>query len=921
MVLVSVVLAFLATATLLADGTLLGTIAGRVVDEDGNALPGATVEIISADQGFQRFLTSDATGSFTFALLQPGPYVVRVSLPSFQSFEARDNVVTPDKTTLITVTLKIAAATATITVTGETPLVDKTNTSATTHVTSTLTQKLAVSRDSWDLIALAPGVSSSGFNPNVHGALASNNLYLLDGVDTTDAATGTFNELINYEAIQEVAVSTAGISAEYGRAQGAYVNVITKSGTNQLHGSFKLLMTNDDWNAQTKGENPIPNLDGSHDSFARSKFDKTIVHDAYTLGGPIWRDHIWFFGAYETVDSTSPQRQTFKSNIYPDSTGQNYQETVDVRIWDGKLSGQITPSQLLVAQFNSDPIKGFAVDYWGGSANLEALTRQDQNQCSGLGCLKQLHWSGVFGSHVGAEAGYANQASNISVGPFVGHGSPYFSIADGLYYNGATFVGFVETPRKQANAAISIYHELFGRTAQLKVGLDYQSLESAASFSYPNNETFIVNQFDPSLGQNQNFAVGDEWDRFTAPRPSISRGKIWGYYALEKFEARRVTFNLGARIDHQTARSDVGFTVLNSTKVSPRLSAAWDLSGDGKMLISAGFGRYYQFLIQAIADFVFAGVPQQKNRDINLWDGSQWVLDRSVRVNGSTQPVNDDLSPSYADELNLAVQRRIGSSIAVGIRGIYRKWNDLIDDVKMFDETGNEILTPRNFPSDVARRSYKGIELTFEKRFTGNWQALANYTLSRTSGNQFADYTSQLFDFPGEECEVTGVGSLPCGQATDLNQFGIAPYDRTHVLNVLAAYTVSLPSVNLTAGPVFRWQSGLPYERQRHLGVPDGSPGNFYFIDRRGSSRLPSWYQIDFALEGTFKPFGVGPHWLVGGPIELGVKAEVFNVTNQQTIVNTRFISTLPNEFFGKPTSRDALQAPRSFRFTGLVRF
>jgi len=904
LILVSVLVA----STLLADGTLLGTIAGRVVDEDGNALPGATVEIISADKGFQRTLTSDAAGAFTSPLLQPGPYTVRVSLPSFQTFEAGDNVVTPDKTTFLTATLKIAAATEAVTVTGESPLVDKSNTSATTHVTSTLTQKIAVSRGYWDLIPLAPGVSSRGANSNVHGALDSNNLYLFDGVDTTDAASGTFNELINYEAIQEVAVSTAGISAEYGRAQGAYVNVITKSGTNQLHGSFKLLLTNDDWNAENKGE------------FARSKFDKTIVHDAYTLGGPIWRDHIWFFGAYETVDSTSPQRQTFKSNIYPDSTGQNYQETVDVRIWDGKLSGQITPSQLLVAQFNSDPIKGFAVDYWGGAASVEALTRQDQNLCRGLGCLKQLHWSGVFGSHVGAEAGYANQASNISVSPLVGHGSPFLSLTDGLYYNGATFVGFVETPRKQANAAISIYHELFGRTAQLKVGIDYQSLESAASFSYPNNETFIVNQFDPSLGQNQNFAVGDEWDRFTAPRPSISRGKIWGYYALEKFEARRATFNLGARIDHQTARSDVGFTVLNSTKVSPRLSAAWDLTGDGKILMSAGFGRYYQFLIQGIADSVFAGVPQQTNRDINLWDGSQWVLDRSVRVNGSTQPVNDDLSPSYADELNLAVQRRIGSSIAVGIRGIYRKWNDLIDDVKTFNETGNEILTPRNFPSDVARRAYKGIELTFEKCFVDNWQGLANYTLSRTSGNQFSDYSSQLFDFPGEDCEVAAVGSLPCGQATDLNQFGIAPYDRTHVLNVLAAYTVSLPFVNLSAGPVFRWQSGLTYQRQRRFGLPDGSRA-FYFIDPRGSSRLPSWYQIDFALEATFKPFGEGSLSLVGGPIELGVKAEVFNLTNQQTVVDTASISTLPDEFFGKPTSRDALQAPRSVRFTGLVRF
>jgi hypothetical protein len=907
---------FLSASTLLADGTLLGTIAGRVVDQEGNALPGANVEVVSTDKGFQRSLASDTAGAFNFPLLQPGAYTLRVSRDGFQTFEARGSLVAPDKTTTVIAELRVAAATEALTVTGEPPLVDKTNMSATTSVTSTLSQKLAVGRDFQSLISFAPGISNeSGGNPNSHGALASNNQYLFDGVDTTDPTTGAFWLNINYEAIEQVDVSTTGISAEYGRAQGAYVNVITKSGTNQLRGSFKILLTNDEWNAQNKGSSPI---DGT--PFARTKYDRIVTDYAGTLGGPIWRDRFWFFGAYESVRKTSPQFQTTTSALFPEQTGQNYQQTTDVRLWDGKLSGQITPSQLLVAQFNSDPITGFVVDYWGGAADLGALTSQDQNTCGGIGCLKQLRWSGVFGARLSAEAGYAQAAGNITVAPFQGDGTPFFSNADQLYYNGATFDGFVSGPRTQANVSGSLFHELFGNSAQFKAGVDYQNLRSEASFTYPTDQLYVVAEYDPVLGPgSQVFQVGDEWDVFIDPQPSTSRGKIWGFYGLEKVEIGRLNLNLGVRIDYQTSESDLARTVVKATTASPRLSAAWDVTGDGKLLVSAGFGTYHQFIVQNLADTVFAGAPQQTDKDVYLWDGSHFVFDHPVRFGGNAQPANRSLKPSRSDQFNVAIQRQIGSTMAVGLRGIYCKWYGLIDDVKNL--VGDQvILTPRNFPDSLAHRSYKAIELTFEKRFAGNWQALANYTLGRTYGNEFADFASQLFDFPGSDCTVAGVGTVDCSEAAGHNQYGIANYDRTSVLNAYVAYTWNLRIVDITAAPSGTLASGLPYQQQVVFAFPDGSPGN-YFYTKRGSSRLPTFYALNFALEASFRPFNQRSFWLVGGPIELGVKGEVCNLTNQQKIVDTAFISTLPDEYFGEPTSRNAMQPPRSFRFTGLVRF
>jgi hypothetical protein len=895
----------IASAPLLADGSLLGAITGRVTDETGGALPGVTVELLSKDQGFRRAATTDAGGAFAFPGLATGAYTVRATLSGFQSFEAADNIVSAEKTTSVNVSLRLASEQASITVTGEVPLVDKTNTAAQTRIESTLTQKLAVGRSYQSLVAFTPGLADVDNDGNLNslGATEGSNLYLFDGVDTTDPTTGTFGANSNFEAIEEVVVSNAGISAEYGRAQGAIVNVITKSGTNEFEGSAKAIVTNDDWNEQNKGTNPISGV-----PFARVKFDENIYRYSFTLGGPIVRDYAWFFGAYETADQTTPQRQTQTAPGKPD-TGESYQQTTNTELWSAKLTGQISPSHSLTFQAQADPISGFVVEYWP-AAEREALTSQSQADDCDWACVWQARWSGVFGTNVSAEAGYAQQRGGITVAPFEGNGTPYFSFTDGLYYNGATFDGFVQRPRDQANAAVSIYQQLFGNSHNIKIGVDYQDFESVSSFIYPTNELFLVTDFDPATRQPI-LEVGDVDLRFTDPAASVSKGTIWGFYALDRFEVSdRFSFNVGLRVDMQDGESDLGGTVFDATNFSPRLTATYDLAGNGKTLLSAGYGRYYQFLIQSIADSVYSGVPQQSNYDEFHWDGSDWVFFQSVRVGGNTQPVNNGLEPSYTDEFNLAFQQQIGNTMAVGVRGIYRKWGDLIDDARFIDENGVKITTPQNFSDDVLEREYQGLIFTFEKRFSDNWQALASYTLSKAEGNHESNFTSQMLDYTGDTCNVPTIGPMPCEEALNHNRYGYLSYDQRHQVRMYGAYTFPIGAVNLTAGSSFNFASGLPYQEQRSFAINGDT--DTYFYSPRGSDNLPDTYFVDAALEATFRAFNM---------LEIGVKGEVFNVTNQQKIIDSTRIRLVPDANYGAPTSRLALQAPRSYRFTGLLRF
>lgn len=913
----------LLAASVLSTGALVyaqplqtGTISGVVQDTSGGIVPGVTITATSQDRGFSRMAVTDGNGRYVFPAMPIGRYTVVATLQGFETAEATNNLVETDKTTSLPFTMAVGALTDTVQVIGETPIVDPTTATVSTSLRREEFDKLPVGRSYQALVGAAPGVVGTG-NVNALGALTSSNVFIIDAVDTTDPTTGTFGTNLNFEAIQEVSVYTSAAGVEYGRAQGAIVNVITKSGANRVEASAKYIFLNDEWDAQNTTKSEVTDA-----SLERVKFDKVNPVYSFSGGGPLWRNRAWFFGTYELGQSTSPQRQTVGQ------IPEDYQQVREDRYMNVRATIQPAVGHTTWVKYYRSPSDGFVIDYWGASAEREALTSQNQNATNWA-----AQWSGVLKNNWSMEAAVASYSSLITVTTFETSGrlsnAPVFNLAENKYYNGATFDGFVERPRQQFNLASNWFLSPGGRSHNIKVGYDFQNLESGSQFDYPNKQLYFAESYNQATG-----AMVPASRRDYDSGPSTSTGKIHALFARDKFElSDRVSLEVGVRLDLQTGASDVGTDTVDTTVFTPRFSGTYDMAGDGKTLIVGSWGRYYASIIQGFSD-AFANVPQLTNYDNFLWDGTAFVFSNRVQLSGSTFRPDTSLKPFYVDEGTIGFQRQFGQTMGAGVRFITKGWNDLIDDIRTFNPDGTIQREVLNY--DAAERTYRGLQFTFEKRFANNWNAQANYTYSRTRGNHFANNFTALGDYLDAQCRTTAdttVGSggvIPCAEvANGANKYGAPIYDRPHNLKFNAAYVRAFGPVNATFGMLSDFISKRRYEKQRTVNVlrpgtlVNAGPTMTYFYNELGEDQLPGMENFtDFSTELT---------WRIVGTNQAAFKAEAFNLFNneEKTISNnvtwcgntaTAACTTAVNNF-GKASARGSFLQPRRFRFSLIYRF
>src|SRR5258707_1034215 len=221
-------------------------ITGSVKDSSGAIIPGATVTARNVDTGLTRVAVTDGSGEYRLPSLTPGRYSVATELSGFSTETRPDIILIIDQTAILTFVLKPAAIAESVTVTGDSPIVDVTRSDVSTSVSTQQIQDLPVASRRWiDLAMLTPGTSQDNIrgqfyrgNVNVGaGGREYSNGFVVDGVNNTWAEMGEPRQNFAMDAIQEFKVSTSTYKAEYGLATGGVVSVVTKSGTNQIHGS------------------------------------------------------------------------------------------------------------------------------------------------------------------------------------------------------------------------------------------------------------------------------------------------------------------------------------------------------------------------------------------------------------------------------------------------------------------------------------------------------------------------------------------------------------------------------------------------------------------------------------------------------------------------------------------------------------
>jgi outer membrane receptor protein involved in Fe transport len=585
-----------------------GTIAGRVVDEQGAALPGATVTARHTQTGFARTVETDGEGLYRIAALPVGTYDLAIELSGFGKVDRQAIVLNVGQTLSIDIELKVAGLAESVTVTGESPLIEATSSSVGGVVDVARIENLPLNgRQFANLAATIPGVGlgmhsdptkSTQFSPQINGGNGRNVNYQIDGGDNNDDTVGGLLQLFPLEAIQEFNFVTSRSKAEYGRSNGGVMNIVTKSGTNQPHGSWFTLFRDDAMNGKTQTE--IDN-DAEKQDYRRYQYGGSF-------GGPIVRDKAHYFGAFERTQQDTLQVVSTEG-LFPEldgTFGTPYRETLIT----GKVTASLSPQHYLSIRYgrnqNSQPY-GAAPNVppngWGTSENKFNSINVNHNWVLGGSRLNEFIFQYAdFRNHIGANSGDPTQnfPNGVSIGQngntpqtteqkkwqFRDDFSWHMEGMGGLGHDFKTGVNFINEPRLfiTFNTGTNDYtythltDDVNGplQTVTRNGGAAEANIPLKQYAWYIQDDWRATDRVTVNVGLRYDYIDGYQIDQsrnpnFVAAQTAGRAGLLAGIKGLE---------NMG--LDPKE----------DSNNWQPRVGVAWDIRGDGRDVVRAGWGIY-----------------------------------------------------------------------------------------------------------------------------------------------------------------------------------------------------------------------------------------------------------------------------------------------------------------------------------------
>ena len=933
-----------------------GVIEGTVSDESGAPVAGASVALRNTATNFERVVQTDMDGRFRGLLLPLGPYKVTVTLSGFGTHVREGLELQVGQAINLPVTLKVSAVQEQIVVTADAPVIETTRAEGSDRIDQKAIEGLPNNgRNFLDLTKLTPGVAivqgPDGDELSINGQKGIHNNIAVDGADFNNPFFGEQRGgqrpafTFNLDAVKEIVVVAEGANAEFGRASSGFVNVVTKSGTNQTHGTAHFYFKNDALSARAK------RADGT----SADKFDQSQQQAGFTLGGPIKKDEIFYFLALDAQrgrsnKQTDPSRieqrvvDYFASIGSPDENGP-IDRTNDARVFLGKVDWQLSQKHLATLRYNytwAEQQNGtFDVDSWGRSAHA----------------VEADHSHAVSGALISSFSGNVLNEFRFQLaredrprpydGPNVtGQSRPLpdtaFDFGRGYRFGEPFFipVEYYDT-RFQINNNVSV---IKGRHA-LKFGVEFNRVESVQTFLGFANGRYIFGSTDGFLNyaRNRNYVEcsnGSTSQTGVCPAGSDITGPVLLYlqqagvgaisvedagtqeipqlepavFIQDKWQpTRNLTIQYGLRWEAQiepdtitpasqvfyapfigTTREGVEFpsdgTIPSDKKMfQPRLGISWDPKGDGKTVVRANGGIFYGRV---------PGLSVASSRSTNGSRGQ--TLFRNSALTGILGPVpaypnlipqsqigapflpdvfvfDKDFQNPRTYSASLAVEREIASNLSLLVQYNHSKGvhvtrflngNDpLLGDGAAPGPWGAG-LAPGGFNGintltvvdSSAKSLYRGLTIGLNKKWSHNWQAQANYTLSK----DLSDDDNERDPFTFRYARVTDLAA----------EYGLSDRDQKHRLNGFVLWNapgdvnVNVRYSYRSAQPKSITRDGRDANTPADRINPDGS------VTQRNLGRKDNELSaIDLRLSREFA---------VGKSVKLEPIVEVFNLANSK---------------------------------------
>ena len=846
---------------------LTGALIGTVKDAQGGVLPGVSVRVSSTAliAGDVTMTTSDR-GQLRFPSLPPGAYTLSAELSGFAAYREEGIQIGAGATLERTIILTLAGRAESVVVEGTGSRIEVRGTGFGTRVGYEDLKAIPARRSSmFDAIRSAPGISPTSPSSatvttvSAFGSGTNENQFLIDGTNFTCPCNGVARAEPGVDFIQEVQVQSTGASVEFGNVQGAVINVVTRQGGERL--AFDA-----SYYGQAAALTSQPVLRPLTPS-AQTGYERDRYRDVTTnAGGPVIRNRLWAFGGYQHLrdydsqpgsDPSFPRKyeqdKLFAKLTWSLAPGWQLSQSIHNEFWvNPDPPTSVTPFEATLRRSGTVPAVTFGHLTNASSPNTVWDVRVGQFR---------------FSQDNAPSSGNRNAVS-------------HFDSASGILTGGPMQIGELNIARTTVKTTISRYHAgLLGADHEWKTGVQVERGGHHAFNTIPTGVRYVDNNGQPSqsvsaapshVGAQFVSAAAFASDTVTiANRLTISAGLRFDHH-------RAISQDLsGLDVDgHETDQIVEGLGTLYTWNLwSPRFGVTTKLTADGRTMLRAAYGRFYQGILTGELEPFHPGQSTVTTAAFEPATGGYTRILSAVNSRTNLRLDADTRAP-YTDEYSVSVDREIGRRLAVAAAYVRKDGHDFIgwtDIGGQYRESSRVLPDGRAIPvfelvngnasrlfyltnPDGYFLRYDGVVLAAEKRRANGWQMFGSYTFSRNRGLQASAGTSAA------GAQVSTVSPpQPSTFGRDPNDLtnarGRTPNDRPHIARVTGS--VEVPRTGLAIAANMQHFIGKPWAPSALVQVPQNNQQRV-LIEPRGSRRLSSQSLLDVRVSRAVTLPGAG---------------------------------------------------------------